>query len=400
MNNKLISVIVPVYNTEKYLAKCIGSILNQSYTNLELILVDDGSTDSSGNICDEFASRDSRIKVLHQNNAGHQVARNAGIEMATGVYISFIDSDDFIDSKMYEILLGKIGDADLITSGLQNESTDGLPLSTCVDNYPPGIYNSPKEIDYIFNNLLLFSSGESNGVIGGLSNNAVDKIFKTSIVKKMYKRASIGIRLEEDYLFCMLYALLCTSFVVTNDIYYHYIKHSDSITAHHDRHFISDREKVYHALYDAITGHQYEGRLKEQLDKRTAFFLFSHYASKIGFTDKPIFPTYDFPDYPLIFNKRIVLFGAGTVGKSYHFWIKKHNIADIVLWVDNKLIDDGKNIIQSPKKILVTEYDYIVIAVLNENTAEDIKQQLYDLNVEQMKVIWYKPQNVLREIYL
>ena len=92
----LLSVIVPVYNVEAYLVKCVESILNQTYPNLEVILVDDGSPDGSGAICDTFADKDSRVKVIHKPNGGLSSARNAGLEEASGEYITFVDSDDWI----------------------------------------------------------------------------------------------------------------------------------------------------------------------------------------------------------------------------------------------------------------------------------------------------------------
>lgn len=102
---ELISVIVPVYNVEAYVAKCIESIQNQSYQHLEIILVDDGSTDDSGDICDQYAAYDDRIKVIHQENGGLSAARNTGIEAANGDYIGFVDSDDYIGLTVYEDML-------------------------------------------------------------------------------------------------------------------------------------------------------------------------------------------------------------------------------------------------------------------------------------------------------
>ncbi len=99
-----ISVIVPVYKVEKYLERCIRSIQNQTYQNLEILLIDDGSPDSCGDICDRYAKADERIHVLHKQNGGLSDARNAGIEVATGEYLAFADSDDWIDSRMYEVL--------------------------------------------------------------------------------------------------------------------------------------------------------------------------------------------------------------------------------------------------------------------------------------------------------
>lgn len=102
---KKISVIVPIYNVEKYLARCVGSIVNQTYKNLEIILVDDGSPDSCPQMCDDYAEKDSRIKVVHKKNGGLSDARNAGMAVATGEYISFIDSDDYVPDDFFECLL-------------------------------------------------------------------------------------------------------------------------------------------------------------------------------------------------------------------------------------------------------------------------------------------------------
>ena len=103
--DKKISVIVPVYNVEKYLTRCVDSIINQTYKNLEIILVDDGSPDNCGAMCDEYAKRDERIKVIHKENGGPSSARNDGLDIATGDYIGFVDSDDFIDPVMYDQMI-------------------------------------------------------------------------------------------------------------------------------------------------------------------------------------------------------------------------------------------------------------------------------------------------------
>lgn len=109
MNNKpLISVIVPVYNVQPYLKKCVNSIIKQTYSNLEIILVDDGSLDLSPQICDDYVKIDRRIRVIHKKNGGLSDARNAGLEIASGQYIGFVDSDDYIEKDMYELLLNSI----------------------------------------------------------------------------------------------------------------------------------------------------------------------------------------------------------------------------------------------------------------------------------------------------
>lgn len=107
-----VSIIVPIYNMEKYLGRCIDSILVQTHTNIEVILVDDGSTDSSPQVCDDYAKRDPRIKVIHKSNGGLSSARNAGLDIATGDYIGFVDSDDYISTDMYKVLAERLDNSD------------------------------------------------------------------------------------------------------------------------------------------------------------------------------------------------------------------------------------------------------------------------------------------------
>ena len=144
----LISVIVPVYNVEKYIRKCVESICEQTYKNLEIILVNDGSTDASGKICDELAEEDERISVIHQKNEGLSRARNAGLDKAKGDYIAFVDSDDYLSLNMYECLLKsmKENNADVVRCGIKNvhegekvekieivDSIVKLPLAEMID---------------------------------------------------------------------------------------------------------------------------------------------------------------------------------------------------------------------------------------------------------------------------
>ena len=127
MSSPLISVVVPIYNVEHYLERCLDSIISQTYTNLEIILVDDGSTDRSGAIADAYAAKDSRVKVIHQKNGGLSIARNTGIEACRGEYLLFIDSDDYIAPNMCECLLSHLteADADIAIGGFYRVDSHG-----------------------------------------------------------------------------------------------------------------------------------------------------------------------------------------------------------------------------------------------------------------------------------
>ena len=166
----LISVIVPVYNVEKYLDRCVQSIVNQTYKHLEIILVDDGSPDQCGEMCDVWAEKDSRIKVIHQCNQGGGAARNAALDIAQGEYVSFIDSDDYIEPHMYTHLYSLMGeDVDIVECGLLETELDAAPLDD------GGSFES--EVYTVEQAMKLHIS---------------DSLFRQTPPNKLYRRSTIG----------------------------------------------------------------------------------------------------------------------------------------------------------------------------------------------------------------
>lgn len=164
-----VSIIVPVYKVEKYLKKCVDSIINQTLKNIEIILVDDGSPDSCGLICDDYAKSDSRIKVIHKPNGGLSDARNAGLEVAQGEYISFVDSDDYIDPRMIELLYGCC-------------EKNGTDIAGCDLAY---VYENSNRVDYNSNDQeRVMSSDEFFSLMLD-----VNKYLRTGVWNKIYKRA-------------------------------------------------------------------------------------------------------------------------------------------------------------------------------------------------------------------
>jgi len=154
----LISVIVPIYNVEEYLPKCINSIISQQYKNLEIILVNDGATDLSGKIADNYAKKDNRIIVIHQKNQGLSAARNSGIDVATGEFIGFVDSDDWIEKSMYSSLYADLAanDADISICGYVSVDKNEKYLRHCTNI--PSICDNGK---FLPNGLLVYESQES-----------------------------------------------------------------------------------------------------------------------------------------------------------------------------------------------------------------------------------------------
>ena len=125
MNNPLISIIVPIYNVEKYLSKCIDSIINQTLENIEIILVNDGSTDSCAEIIESYANKDNRIKVIHKKNGGQSSARNMGLDIAKGEYIGFVDSDDYVSLDLYKDVIESFNsDIDFVSWGISSDEEE------------------------------------------------------------------------------------------------------------------------------------------------------------------------------------------------------------------------------------------------------------------------------------
>lgn len=216
-----ISVIVPVYRAELYIKKCIESILNQTHTNIELILVNDGSPDKSGLICDSYAVQDSRITVLHQQNQGVSVARNNGIDLVTGDYLIFVDSDDWIETDFLETYIGEVeqSGSDLIYQGLVNEHADGTTLL----KLPFGRFQNETVADAI---LIV----EYLECLGG----ACNKLFKSKIIKDNQIRFLPGLSFGEDKIFTLQYFEQVTTLTLLDACKYHYNRISeDSLSRSH-----------------------------------------------------------------------------------------------------------------------------------------------------------------------
>ena len=226
MNPPKVSVIVPVYNAEKYLNECVDSILNQDFTDFELLLIDDGSKDNSGKICDKYAHKDNRVRVFHKENGGVSSARNLGLDNAIGEYIIFIDSDDYVDVNYLSILMS-VGDSDLVVTGyegfgykidtysFENTKYSGWQISVCLSQYMNSI---PFRVPW-------------------------DKRYKTDIIKKKSIRFNPLLRIAEDTVFVQTYLLYCDTIEFKIGTPYHYRLECNPLSF--SKYNLSSKEYIY-----------------------------------------------------------------------------------------------------------------------------------------------------------
>ena len=217
-DNPLISVIIPIYNNEKYLPQCLESVLNQTYKNLEIICVNDGSTDNSTKTLEKFS--DSRIKIINQENKGLATARNTGLKNSTGEYVYFLDSDDWIDKKLIEITLGAI----------QNNNAD-IAMFDAYNVYDNSFVKVKRVSNFINPEKTKVISYEENNAIRDLQCTAWSKLYHKDFLIKNNLYFPDGMRFGEDVPFWFSLLFKNPKIVFINDFLYFYRKRSSSITA-------------------------------------------------------------------------------------------------------------------------------------------------------------------------
>ena len=265
----MISVIVPVYKTEKYLERCINSILNQTYKDIELILVDDGSPDKCPAICDTFAQMDERVKVIHKVNGGVSTARNTGLEIATGDYIAFVDSDDYIELDMYEKMLSKVAEygCDVIMCDCMKDYPDHSIIYT--HDIRGGFYSYEELLTEYYPHLLMMENVEYPATISNVT------ILWKNTLNTPDMRYEPGIRFSEDLLFGAKLLRNAKSFYyMKGEALYHYIFNERS--ASHT--FVEDKWNDYVRLYNKIKLEFSDNKkfdFKSQIEKVLLFFIYN-----------------------------------------------------------------------------------------------------------------------------
>lgn len=388
MNSSLISIIVPIYNIEDYLPKCLESIINQTYPDLQIILVDDGATDSSGEICDQFAQRDERIQVIHQTNGGVVSARKSGLKIAVGRYTGFVDGDDYIEPTFYEHLIKDLKDfsADFVHSGfIQDGNSSRL---VCAPSCRRIITDSENKIELIKNHVVL--AGQENDIWAPA---LWVKLFKTDFIKECFLCISDNQTYGEDLLAFCRCILKSKKFILKPGAEYHYLIRNNSISHKWPVNRFWLESNLYNELCNIWREYGYYEQMMEHMDKYLYLRMINcmNQVNKtgLGVVKYVIANMSDFK------GKRLIVYGAGAVGKDYISQILAQLPCTLVAWTDKKFQDNNQGICVPREKLKILQYDLIVIAVENILAAEEIKCELVAMGIEEDKLIWIKPEKII-----
>jgi len=385
MENNMLSVIIPAFNTEEYIERCISSVRSQTYGNLEIIIIDDGSTDITGQLMEHFAAKDERIRVLHKQNEGLVAARKSGLQVAQGEYVTFVDSDDWINAEMYELMMDKmIGfDVDLVTSGLVYEYPDGRKWNE-IDIVQEGTYLKEQIKEQVLYRMMYDFENSRRGITPSV----VNKIFVKSRLLPVVENVNNLISYGEDAAITYPYITQAKKIMVLGDSWYHYYIRDRSLASSFDTGAFYKIKLFYEYMKDFFIENGIYDIMQFQLESYIhALTSYAEY-SLLNLSREDtrfIFPYEDIPK-----GADIILYGAGNVGRCYYRSLKVGNYVNIVAWVDKdyKRISKAGFPIESIEAIKNYIFDYIVIGIDEEETAEAVKQSLiWKMDVPENKIV-------------
>lgn len=362
-----ITVIVPMYNAEAYISECIDSILHQTIRDFEILVIDDGSTDSSGHIVEKYASDNTQVRVIHQKNQGLVRSRKVGVENAQGKYIGFVDADDVIEPLMYETMLTFVQDNDLdfVSVGIIDNGVERMDL------LDEGVYPKDEKANWI-SRIIPCTTHHMQGV-QGIIPNTYTKLYKREIFLEKCMDVPDEIRFREDNCFVYTYLLSAERIGVLHRAFYHYRYNANSHSQIQDELFFSRINRCYLYLKKQFEQSIYSNVLLPQLQ----FFIIYTMAeglNRMNYDANAVVSV----SYPLEGVRRVVVYGAGAHGDRIARRIIDSGKHELLGVIDKNY----KNMSERPYKVFPLEklksmdYEKILIAVLSRDIASSIEQDL------------------------
>lgn len=358
----LISVLVPVYNIERYVGACLESIIKQTYKQLDIIVVDDGSTDRSGEICDLYAQKDDRIRVIHKKNGGLVSARKAAMQVAKGNYIGYVDGDDWISPDYYSDLFLKINgnNCDAVVAGFSRDLFDS---STELSNVVAvGLYEDDK-LKGLFSNMISTGAFFRHGITTYLWN----KLFKREMVEDIQLGIDDRISIGEDGAVVYPALLKCKRVFVTNNFSYHYRQREDSMLKKSKpfEQEVFSLLILYNQIDKAISPYPANLNLRLQLQK---YLLSTCIIRSGGIVDMASGTKY-LPFEKDLKGKRVAICGAGTFGQQLEKRLREKNHCDITAWVDYDYWEYRRCCLNVDplERLLEIKFDYVVLGTVDRS---------------------------------
>lgn len=388
MHNK-VAVIIPVYNKEHFIGECIESVLVQTYRDIEIILVNDGSTDNSLEVLQTFEKKDNRIVVISQKNQGPNAARYQGVKMAQAEWITFIDADDIVDNDFIQTLVQYKEDTDLVLSNLKSER-----FGHVYNFIKPGVYEY-RENSYLYNNLFYLQNTNNLTIHQCLHGS----LLKKELLYKAFENIDLNIYFGEDSTLKYIYILECKRITIIDYNGYNYCKRRNSITQSAHLNFLVNMNQRYMCLRNVMMKKGCNDFLLREMERFTTFELMRA-PRTMGMQDDFIIRYY-IPNVRAIVGKRVVVYGAGEVGRNYIRQIIGQDIATLIACVDASF-ETGKKymnvFIEDPQRLLNMEFDCILIAASNNDIFNSIKGDIIKLGIAEDKIINHTPLEVT-ELY-
>lgn len=380
----LISIIVPIYNVDPYIERCLNSIMDQSYKKFECILVDDGSIDQSGMICDRFATLDSRFIVIHKKNGGVVSARKAGLRKASGQFIGSVDPDDWIEKDYFESLIKiqKETDADIIAGNHHRDI--GSDSYTIRNRIPTGIYDRKTILPQLIYSGDFFEFG--------LHPSLCTKLIRREVMDSTQMNINEDIVCVDDGAVIYPAVLEAEKIAITNICGYHYVQRQGSITKSVGSDDLMKLKLVYDHLENAFISKNVIGELWFQLKQWQKFILLERQIQV--FDEVSPKETILSPYGGISPNSRVVIYGASFLGQTIDRYIKsvKDKCVKNVLWIDKAYENFQKRglPVYPPEEIqkLHDEYDFVLIASVTERIVCSMRECLLNLQVPANKILW------------
>lgn len=374
--NPLLSIVIPVYNVEPYLVRCMKSVMEQTYHALEIILVDDGSTDRSGIMCDRYQAEDARVKVIHKENGGLVSARKAGLREASGEYIAYVDSDDWIEPDMYLELISIMRklNPDVVTSGLIRDY--GTHCVMQPERMQSGFYEKDDLSEKFLKKMISTEAFFKSNVIFSSCN----KVYKTERLIQWQSHISDFVNVGEDVALTYQVFLNASKVAVSGNNYYHYCIREDSIVGRKRE----DEWLRYQVLFSelkmqCLMHKERVSNIMQQINLHEFHLMLLQHSDKmIHYQDGVLFPFGELKKHD-----RVVIYGAGKFGCELKRLLERTFDFRIAAWID-KAAKSETQTIDCLKKI---QYDKIIIAVLVADVAEEIKKELINHKIEEEKIL-------------